>query len=141
MDRHDNDLDEDRDGREEDEEQDKDQEHEGAHAGPWWTYPPILGAIVSGILLAVGWLGDISGALPDPLPIALYIASIPFGGYWWAREGLEELVEEREVVAGLDRGNAAHSAASISGRFSAACCASASARMARTMVSSDWKST
>lgn len=97
MDQHDNDLDEDGDGREEDEEQDEDEEHEGAHAGPWWTYPPILGAIVSGLLLAIGWLGDISGVLPEPLPIALYIASIPFGGYWWAREGLEELVEEREV--------------------------------------------
>ncbi len=69
----------------------------GAHAGPWWTYPPILGAIVSGLLLAAGWLGDIAGLLPDPLPVAFYLASIPFGGYWWAREGLEELIHEREV--------------------------------------------
>ncbi len=73
------------------------EEHEGAHAGPWWTYPPILGAIVSGLLLAAGWLGSITGVLPDPLPIVFYVASIPFGGYWWAREGLEELIHEREV--------------------------------------------
>jgi len=99
-DRDQDDLDEARDEREEreaDEDHDEDEEHEAAHAGPWWTYPPILGAIVSGVLLAVAWLGDISGVLPDPLPIVLYVASIPFGGYWWAREGLEELVEEREV--------------------------------------------
>jgi len=30
------------------------EEHLGTHAGPWWTYPPILGAIVSGVLLAAG---------------------------------------------------------------------------------------
>ena len=83
--------------REEREEQDQDEEQEGAHRGPWWTYPPILGAIVSGLLLATGWLGSITGVLPDPLPIVFYIASIPFGGYWWAREGLEELISEREV--------------------------------------------
>ncbi len=79
------------------EDRDEDEEQEGAHAGPWWTYPPILGAIVSGLLLAAGWLGSISGVLPDPLPIVLYVASIPFGGHWWAREGLEELIHEREV--------------------------------------------
>ncbi len=79
------------------EDHDEDEEREGAHAGPWWTYPPILGAIVSGLLLAAGWLGSVTGVLPAPLPIALYVASMPFGGYWWAREGLEELVHEREV--------------------------------------------
>ena len=78
-------------------ERDEDEAHDGAHAGPWWTYPPILGAIVSGLLLAAGWLGSITGVLPDPLPIVFYLASIPFGGYWWAREGLEELVREHEV--------------------------------------------
>ena len=80
-----------------DEDNDEDGEQEGAHSGPWWTYPPILGAVVSGLLLAAGWLGSITGVLPHPLPIALYIASMPFGGYWWAREGLEELISEREV--------------------------------------------
>ena len=79
------------------EDHDEDENHEGAHGGPWWTYPPILGAIVSGLLLAAGWLGSITGVLPDPLPIVFYLASIPFGGYWWAREGLEELISEREV--------------------------------------------
>ncbi|MBI3747630.1 MAG: heavy metal translocating P-type ATPase [Chloroflexi bacterium] len=74
-----------------------DEDPQRAHSGPWWTYPPILGAIVSGVLLASGWLGSITGVLPDPLPIAFYLASIPLGGYWWAREGLEELISEREV--------------------------------------------
>lgn len=76
---------------------DDDTEREGTHPGRWWTYPPILGAIASGVLLAVAWLGDTSGVLATPIPIVLYVASIPFGGYWWVREGLEELVEEREI--------------------------------------------
>ena len=90
------DRDEDRD-TDENEDENEDDEPEGSHTGPWWTYPPILGAIVSGVLLAIGWIGDLAGVLPDPLPIGFYIASIPFGGLWWAREGLEELLEEREV--------------------------------------------
>ena len=75
----------------------EDDERESAHTGPWWTYPPILGAIASGLLLAAGFLGNLTGILPEPLSIVLYVASIPFGGYWWAREGLEELVHERVV--------------------------------------------
>lgn len=75
----------------------EDDASEGAHTGPWWTYPPILGAITSGLLLAAGFLGNLTGLLPEPLSIVLYVASIPFGGYWWAREGLEELIEEHEV--------------------------------------------
>ena len=102
-----------RDDREEDGDHDEDEEHEGAHSGAWWTYPPILGAIVSGVLLLIGWLGDISGVLPEPLPIVLYIASIPFGGFWWAREGLEELVEEHEVGIEVLMGVAAIGAAAL----------------------------
>ena len=100
-----------------DHEQDEDtrdeEEHEGAHAGPWWTYPPILGAIVSGVLLAAGWLGSISGILPDPVPIAFFVASMPFGGYWWAREGLEELIHEREVGIEILMGVATIGAAAL----------------------------
>ena len=83
------------------------------HPGRWWTYPPILGAVVSGSLLAAGWLGDVTGMLPDPLPIALYVASMPFGGYWWAREGLAELVEEREVGIEILMGVATIGAAAL----------------------------
>ncbi|RKY16230.1 MAG: heavy metal translocating P-type ATPase [Planctomycetota bacterium] len=86
---------------------------ERGHRGPWWTYPPILGAIVSGLLLASGWLGSISGLLPEPLPIVFYIASMPFGGYWWAREGLEELIEEREIGIEVLMGVAAVGAAAL----------------------------
>ena len=92
---------------------DDDDTSEGARSGPWWTYPPILGAIASGLLLAAGFLGSLTGILPEPVSIALYIASIPFGGYWWAREGLEELIEEHEVGIEALMGVAAIGAAAL----------------------------
>ena len=82
-----------------------------AHDGPWWTYPPILGAGISGLLLAIGFFGELAGLFPDSVAIALYIASIPFGGYWWAREGLEELIEEHVVGIEVLMGVAAIGAA------------------------------
>jgi len=85
------------DERDDERDADRDQERVGAHEGPWWTYPPILGAGISGLLLAIAFFGELAGLLPQPVAIAVYIASIPFGGYWWASEGLEELVEERVV--------------------------------------------
>jgi len=84
-----------------DQDDEQDEGHEGervdAHGGPWWTYPPILGAAISGVLLAAAFFGELAGWFSEPVAIGLYIASIPFGGYWWLREGIEELVDEHEV--------------------------------------------
>jgi heavy metal translocating P-type ATPase len=38
------------------------------------------------------WLGA-----PDAVSLVLFLAAIPVGGFYFAREGLEELLEEREV--------------------------------------------
>ncbi|MBI3745221.1 MAG: heavy metal translocating P-type ATPase [Chloroflexi bacterium] len=81
----------------EDDVSDQRDEPSGSWRGSWWTYPPIVGAVVSGFLLASGALGQATWALPRDVAIALYVAAMPFGGYWWAREGLEELVAEREI--------------------------------------------
>lgn len=96
-----------------DERDEHDEEGVEAHDGPWWTYPPILGAGISGLLLAIAFVGELAGLLPEPVAIAVYIASIPFGGYWWAREGLEELVEERVVGIEVLMGVAAIGAAAL----------------------------
>ena len=42
--------------------------------------------------VAAGWLGA-----PEALSLALFLTAIAIGGFYFAREGLEELVEEREV--------------------------------------------
>ena len=83
--------------RRDEDEGDEHEGDEGAHAGPWWTYPPIIGAAISGVLLALGIIGGWTGVIEPPVTIVLFVASMPFGGYWWFREGLEELIEEREI--------------------------------------------
>jgi Cd2+/Zn2+-exporting ATPase len=83
--------------RDEDEVRVDEDEQQSEHAGRWWTYPPIIGAAISGVLLALGLIGDLAGIIEPPVTIILYVASMPFAGYWWFREGLEELIEEREV--------------------------------------------
>lgn len=76
---------------------DEDREDEDSFTGPWWRYPRILGAAASGALLALTLALDWSGAITQPVAIALYLVSMPFAGYWWFREGLEELIECREI--------------------------------------------
>ena len=80
-----------------DSERNDDRDDVRAAPSHWWQYPPIIGAAVSGLLLVAGILGDLAGALPPGAAIVLFVASMPFAGYWWAREGLGELIHEREI--------------------------------------------
>lgn len=73
------------------------EEREETFRGPWWRYPPILGAALSGALLALTFALERSGVVEQPVAIALYLLSMPFAGYWWFREGLEELIHCREI--------------------------------------------
>jgi len=65
--------------------------------GPWWRFPPLRNALIGGLLAGLGWLLEQAGLLPDPAILALYLLAIPVGAWYWAREGLEELFEERVV--------------------------------------------
>jgi len=73
------------------------EEREEAFSGPWWRYPPILGAALSGALLALTFALERSGVVEQPVAIGLYLLSMPFAGYWWFREGLDELIHCREI--------------------------------------------
>lgn len=66
-------------------------------AGPWWRFRPFQGAALSGLLLALGFLLFRFGVVSNGVAIALYLAAIPAGGFYWVREGLEELVEEHAI--------------------------------------------
>ena len=70
---------------------------QGEHASlpPFWKNPKVLAAIVSGVLLLVGWL--LSYAVAGWLPLTLYTLSILIGGYYFGREALEELFFERRI--------------------------------------------
>lgn len=61
-----------------------------------WRNPKVVTSVVSGILLAVGWLLGQAGAA-EPVTFGIYVAAILIGGYFFGREALEELILEREV--------------------------------------------
>ena len=61
-----------------------------------WENPRVLASVASGVLLLAGWLVHRAGAPAAVTPL-LYGASLLAGGYFFAREALEELVFEREV--------------------------------------------
>ncbi len=65
--------------------------------GPWWRFPPLRAALIGGLLALGAWAGGALGLLPEVAQLALYLAAMPVAGWFWVREGIEELIEEREV--------------------------------------------
>ncbi len=65
--------------------------------GKWYTHPPLRNALIAGGIAVAAFLLARSGFVSRPVEIALFVIAILIGGYHWTKEGLEELVEEREV--------------------------------------------
>ena len=82
---------------EEVEELDDDDDEVENFEGPWYRFPPMRNALISGALLLVGWLVERFTDAPGYVPIGVFVLAIAVGAYYWAKEGLEEFVEEREV--------------------------------------------
>lgn len=78
------------------EERDDDDEVE-SFEGPWYRFPPMRNALVAGALLLFGWLIERFMDVPGYVPIGIFVVAILVGAYFWAKEGLEEFVEEREI--------------------------------------------
>ena len=87
-------LQEDENEREEKEEE----EHEEHYKGPWWRFPPMRNALISGFLLAVGFILSYNGAASRWIPIALYIAAVLFGASHWGREAIEAVGKLRVSI-------------------------------------------
>ena len=69
----------------------------GEFEGPWWLFPPLRNALSAGIIALAAFLLGYFEVLGDRLVIWFYWLSILLGGYFWAKEGIEELIEEHEV--------------------------------------------
>ncbi|VAX28978.1 Lead, cadmium, zinc and mercury transporting ATPase; Copper-translocating P-type ATPase, partial [hydrothermal vent metagenome] len=65
--------------------------------GRWWTYPPMRNALIAGILTGTALILAYLNVIPSTVEIFIYIVAIFLGGYHWSREGIEELIEEKEV--------------------------------------------
>lgn len=64
---------------------------------PWWRFRPLQMALASGLVLGIGFLLEKTGTIPESAALFFYLAAIPIGAYFWVREGLEELLEERVI--------------------------------------------
>ena len=60
-----------------------------------WRNPKVVTSALAGLLVLAGWL--LSTILPEPVSLAAYIAAMLIGGYYFGREGLEELLFERAI--------------------------------------------
>lgn len=61
---------------------------------PAWRNPKVVTAALSGVLLLAGWL--LSGATPT-MATVIYVAAMLIGGYYFAREAIEDLIFERTI--------------------------------------------
>ncbi|MHA1438996.1 MAG: heavy metal translocating P-type ATPase [Promethearchaeota archaeon] len=65
--------------------------------GKWYAYPQMRDALISGFLIGIAFLLGILNVIPSYIEILIYISAIILGGYHWIREGIEELIEEKEI--------------------------------------------
>ena len=68
-----------------------------ACSGPWWHYPPLRNALIAGMIAGLGLLLYRLGFISRDVEILVYLIAIPLGGHHWAREGVGELIDEREI--------------------------------------------
>lgn len=73
------------------------QEKEVPFKGKWWTHPPMRNALLAGIVTGIAFSLAHFQVIPQIVEIPLYIVAIVLGGFHWVREGVEELIEEREI--------------------------------------------
>ena len=59
-------------------------------------FPPLRNALLAALLLVVGLGLELVDA-PEVVSIVLFVAAIVVGAWFFAQEGVEELIEEREV--------------------------------------------
>ena len=72
-------------------------EYEQGFTGPWWRYPPLRNALLAGLIAGAGFVAGHLGLIGETVENGFYWMAIPLGGWHWIREGIEKLVEEREV--------------------------------------------
>jgi len=61
-----------------------------------YKFAPLRNALIAGLLLLAGIVLELIDA-PQALAIAAFVAAIPIGAWFFAQEGWEEFIEEREI--------------------------------------------
>ena len=61
-----------------------------------WRNLQVVTSALSGLLLALGFFGSLLGLSPL-LETSLYLLAVVIGGWYFIREGIETLLEERQI--------------------------------------------
>ncbi len=75
----------------------KREEKEEIFEGKWYAHPPMRNALLSGLLTGIAFSLAHLGLIPPLAEITIYLTAIILGGYHWSREGIEELIEDKEI--------------------------------------------
>ena len=73
------------------------EERENGFDGKWYQHPPMRNALIAGAITGIALILSHYSIIPSVAEIALFIVAIIIGGYHWTREGIEELIEEKEI--------------------------------------------
>ena len=66
-------------------------------SGSWWQFPPLRNPLIAGLIALPAYLLASAGLLEQRVETWLYWLAIPIGAWYWAREGIEELLEEHAI--------------------------------------------
>ncbi len=67
------------------------------YTGSWWGFPPLRNALIAGALALPAFILARAGLIDVTVETWLYWVAIPVGAWYWAQEGVEALLKEREV--------------------------------------------
>ena len=67
----------------------------------WYRYPPVRNSLIAAVITIVTFSFDISVHLQWYISIPAYLVSIVIGGFYWMKEGIEEVTEKHEVSIGV----------------------------------------
>lgn len=76
-------------GQEELEDTEREGEEGEHYEGPWWQFPPLRNALISGGFLALGFFPSLFDLWPEEVSITLYVLAALFGASHWGREAIE----------------------------------------------------
>jgi Cd2+/Zn2+-exporting ATPase len=78
-----------------------DRKDNAGFSGDWWQFPPLRNALIAGAIALPAYVLASTGLLAENVATWLYWLCIPIGAWYWAQEGIEELVDEHEVGISL----------------------------------------
>lgn len=63
----------------------------------WYLHAPMRNALMAGLLTGIAFGLAHMSIIPRAAEIVIYVTAILLGGYHWAWEGIEKIIEEKEI--------------------------------------------